>query len=64
MKQTQKPATFEVQIDGYRNHTWQGKVILADGQVAAFQSDLELLKIISQWMEKDVEIPCMWSSTT
>lgn len=62
MKQIQNPVTFEIRIDGYKNHTWQGEVIMEDGQAVEFQSDLELLKIIGRWMREDVEMLCCWEN--
>ena len=45
MKKNQ-PVTFEVSIEEYNNHTWQGTVRM-NGQTIPFQSDLDLLLLIN-----------------
>lgn len=48
----ESPVTFEIRIEGYKNHTWQGKVVTADGTATAFRSDLELLLTIDRLLHK------------
>lgn len=59
----ESPVTFEIRIEGYKNHTWQGKVVTADGTATAFRSDLELLLTIDRLLHnKAKENVCQWNT--
>lgn len=53
MKKNQ-PVTFEVSIEEYNNHTWQGTVRM-NGQTIPFQSDLDLLLLINRLVNEPCE---------
>lgn len=55
MEQKQSRITFEVRMEENGNHTWQGRLI-QEGQVIAFQSELELLMSINQLLCADNKV--------
>lgn len=61
MKQKELPATFEVRIDGHKNCTWQGKLII-DEQIINFKSDLELLRAMDELLNRNDNVPYLWNT--
>lgn len=61
MKQKELPATFEVRIDGHKNCTWQGKLII-DEQIINFKSDLELLRAMDELLCEKNDASYLWNT--